>query len=55
MNEGDIALAVLPQANGQVKNRPVILLRRLPPYGDFLVYLYRALWPGTLCEEVRTG
>jgi mRNA interferase MazF len=37
MNEGDIALAPLPQANGQLKNRPVVLLRRLPPFGDFLV------------------
>jgi len=37
MNEGDIALAPLPQADGQVKNRPVVLLRRLPPFGDFLV------------------
>lgn len=37
MNEGDIALAALPQADGQTKNRPVVLLRRLPPFGDFLV------------------
>jgi mRNA interferase MazF len=37
MNEGDIALAPLPQADGQIKNRPVGLLRRLPPFGDFLV------------------
>jgi mRNA interferase MazF len=37
MNEGDIALAPLPQANGQIKNRPVVLLRRLPPFSDFLV------------------
>lgn len=36
MNEGDIALAPLPQADGQIKNRPVLLLRRLPPFGDFL-------------------
>lgn len=36
MNEGDIALAPLPQADGQLKSRPVILLRRLPPFGDFL-------------------
>ncbi len=36
MNEGDIALAPLPQADGQIKTRPVILLRRLPPFGDFL-------------------
>ncbi len=25
------------QADGQVKNRPIVLLRRLPPFGDFLV------------------
>ena len=37
MNEGDIALAPLPQADGQIKNRPAVLLRRLPPFGDFLV------------------
>ena len=37
MKEGDIALAPLPQADGQIKNRPVVLLRRLPPFGDFLV------------------
>jgi mRNA interferase MazF len=37
VKEGDIALAPLPQADGQVKNRPVVLLRRLPPFGDFLV------------------
>ena len=37
MNEGDIALAPLPQADGQTKNRPVVLLQRLPPFGDFLV------------------
>jgi mRNA interferase MazF len=37
MNEGDIAIAPLPQADGQLKNRPVVLLRRLPPFGDFLI------------------
>ena len=37
MNEGDIALAPLPQADGPLKNPPVVLLRRLPPFGDFLV------------------
>jgi len=37
MTEGDIAIASLPQADGQLKNRPVVLLRRLPPFGDFLV------------------
>lgn len=37
MNEGDIVLAPLPQADGRVKNRPAVLLRRLPPFGDWLV------------------
>ncbi len=37
MNEGDLAIAQLPQAAGQIKNRPVFLLRRLPPFGDFLL------------------
>ncbi len=37
MTEGDITLAPLPQADGQIKNRPIVLLRRLPPFGDFLV------------------
>ncbi|MSR65012.1 MAG: transcriptional regulator [Verrucomicrobiae bacterium] len=37
MNEGDIALAPLPQVDGQIKNRPVVLLRRLPPFDDLLV------------------
>jgi mRNA interferase MazF len=37
MKEGDVALAALPQANGQIKPRPVILLRSMPPFADWLV------------------
>ncbi len=37
MNEGDVVLVPLPQASGAVKNRPAIVLRAMPPYGDFLV------------------
>lgn len=37
MKEGDVVLAPLPQATGQLKNRPAIVLRAMPPYGDFLV------------------
>ena len=37
MKERDVVLAPLPQATGQVKNRPAIVLRAMPPYGDFLV------------------
>ena len=40
MNESDIILIPLPQADGNIKNRPVsaaIILREMPSYGDFLV------------------
>ena len=36
MKEGDIILTPLMQADGMMKNRPALLLRELPPYGDFL-------------------
>ena len=36
MREGDVVLTPLPQADGDVKPRPALLLRRLPPFGDFL-------------------
>ncbi|WP_200816765.1 hypothetical protein [Planktothrix sp. PCC 11201] len=37
MKEADIVLTPIPQTDGKIKNRPVILLRELPPYKDFLV------------------
>ncbi len=37
MTEGDVALASIPQADGHAKARPVILLRQMPPFGDWLV------------------
>ena len=37
MKERDVILVPLPQADGQRKPRPAILLRILPPFGDFLV------------------
>ncbi len=38
MKEGDVVLASLPQADGKIKLRPVLLLRQLPsPYNDYLV------------------
>lgn len=37
MREGDIVLALLPQADGQLKNRPALFLRSLPPFGDALL------------------
>ena len=37
MKEADIVLATIPQADGAIKTRPVLILRRLPKYNDFLV------------------
>ena len=37
MKEGDVILVPLPQADGQRKPRPAILLKIIPPFGDFLV------------------
>jgi mRNA interferase MazF len=37
LEEGQIALVAMPQSNGQYKQRPVLLLRKFPGYGDFLV------------------
>jgi mRNA interferase MazF len=37
MKEGDIVLASLPQADGRVKHRPALVLRRMPGFGDLLV------------------
>jgi mRNA interferase MazF len=36
MNQGDVVLTPVPQANGVLKNRPAIFLRE-PPYRDVLV------------------
>ncbi|OPL16010.1 MAG: transcriptional regulator [delta proteobacterium ML8_D] len=36
MTEADIVLTPLPQADGTAKNCPALLLRQLPPFGDFL-------------------
>lgn len=32
-----MVLAPLPQADGRLKNRPAIALRRMPPFGDWLL------------------
>lgn len=37
VSEGEIVVAQLVQADGGAKLRPVVLLRELPGYGDFLV------------------
>jgi mRNA interferase MazF len=37
MKEGDVILTPIPQADGNLKNCPAILLREMPSYGDLLV------------------
>jgi mRNA interferase MazF len=37
MKEGDVLLAALPRADGALKDRPALLLCRMPPFDDFLV------------------
>ncbi|MBO0949464.1 type II toxin-antitoxin system PemK/MazF family toxin [Fibrella sp. HMF5405] len=37
MQEGDIAIAFIQQSDGSRKQRPVLLLRRMPGHGDYLV------------------
>ena len=37
MQEGDVILTPVPQADRTVKNRPAILLREMPVYRDVLV------------------
>ena len=37
MIEGDIVLAALPQADGTYKKRPVLILRIMPRFNDFLI------------------
>lgn len=32
-----MVLTPVPQANGQIKNRPAVVLREMRPYGDLLV------------------
>lgn len=37
LKAGDVALMPMPQADGKLKPRPILLLKKLPPYGDWLV------------------
>lgn len=37
MREGDVVIAAIPQLDEQVKKRPVLILREMPPYRDLLV------------------
>ena len=37
MQEGDVVLTPIPQADGRMKNRPALILREMPSHGDYLV------------------
>lgn len=37
MKEGNIILTTIIQADGRKKNRPALILRELPKYGDLLI------------------
>lgn len=37
MKEGDVVLSPFPQADGKMKNRPAVVLRIMPRFGDLLV------------------
>ncbi len=37
MKEGDVVLTAFEQADGRPKNRPAIVLRVMPPFGDLLL------------------
>lgn len=37
MKEGDVVLTPIVQADGKVKNRPAIVLKVMPSFGDLLV------------------
>ncbi|MCP5054878.1 MAG: type II toxin-antitoxin system PemK/MazF family toxin [bacterium] len=37
MEQADIILTPVPQSDGKIKNRPAVILRVMPSYGDFLV------------------
>ncbi len=38
MKERDVALSPIPQSEGILKNRPVLLLSQLPPFNHFLAF-----------------
>lgn len=37
MQEGDVVIVAMPQANGTIKQRPALVLREMPPFQDMLV------------------
>ncbi len=41
MQESKIILTPIPQSNGAIKNRPALVLRKMPKYQDLLVVVSR--------------
>jgi mRNA interferase MazF len=37
MQEGDVVIVAIQQANGVVKDRPAVILREMPPFRDMLI------------------
>lgn len=37
MKEGDVVIVAMPQADGNIKNRPTVILREMPPFQNMLV------------------
>ncbi len=37
MKEGDLVIVPTPQIDGAVKDRPAIILRKMPPFRDILL------------------
>ena len=37
MQEGDVVITPISQADGELKDRPALFLREMPPYRDLLV------------------
>jgi len=37
VKEEDVIITPLLQSDGKIRNRPAIILRKMPPYGDLLV------------------
>jgi len=37
MQEAKIIITPMPQSNGEIKNRPALILREMPKYQDFLI------------------
>lgn len=37
MKQGNVILTPVPQSDGKLKNRPAVILREMPSYGDLLV------------------